>query len=240
MSEVERVRINKYIASCGICSRRDADKLIESGRVFVDGFPASSGDKVTGNEVILVNGKRINGPDKKVVYAFYKPVGVTCSEKDSHADRLIGDVIDLPVRVTYAGRLDRDSEGLLLLTNDGELIEEMMRGSHGHEKEYLVRIDKPVTKELLERFEKGIYLKDLEVTTRPAQVEQLAEHVFKVILTQGLNRQIRRMCTACNVRVRSLKRVRVVNVMLGSLKPGEVRELTDSEIAALKAKLTKN
>lgn len=236
MSE-EKTRINKYMASCGICSRRDADKLIEAGRVLVNGLKASSGMKVDGSEEIIVDGKVISGPERKAYLAFYKPVGVTVSEKDSHAEKLIGELIDYPVRVTYAGRLDKDSEGLMLLTNDGDLIEHMMRGANGHEKEYIVRIDKKVTDDIIRRFEEGIYLKELEQTTRPARAEKLSDYTFKVILTQGLNRQIRRMCKACGVQVRSLKRVRVVNILLGNLKPGEYRELSEEEESTLKSSL---
>ena len=230
-------RINKYIASCGICSRREADKLIEAGKVYVDGIKATSGMKVTGSEEILVNGKSVSGPDKKAYLAFYKPVGVTVSEKDAHAEKLIGELIDYPIRVTYAGRLDKDSEGLMLLTNDGDLIEKMMRGVHAHEKEYIVRIDKKVSDDLIKRFEEGIYLKDLEQTTRPAKAEKLSDYTFKVILTQGLNRQIRRMCKACGAEVRNLKRVRVVNILLGNLKPGKWRELTKEELSELFSRL---
>lgn len=233
----ELVRINKYIASCGICSRRDADKLIDDGKVYVDGQKATSGQKVNGTESITVNGKALNGPDKKVVLAFYKPVGITCTERDSHAEAVINDIVKYPVRVTYAGRLDKESEGLLLLTNDGDLIERMMRGANAHEKEYIVRIDKKVSDDLVSRFEKGIYLKDLDITTRPAIINKLSDYTFSVIITQGLNRQIRRMCQACNAKVLSLKRVRVVNVLLGELKPGTFRELDSNEIAALREAL---
>lgn len=233
----ELVRINKYIASCGICSRRDADKLIDDGKVFVDGQKATSGQKVNGTESITVNGKALKGPDKKVVLAFYKPVGITCTERDPHAEAVINDIVKYPVRVTYAGRLDKESEGLLLLTNDGDLIERMMRGANAHEKEYIVRIDKKVSDDLVSRFEKGIYLKDLDITTRPAIINKLSDYTFSVIITQGLNRQIRRMCQACNAKVLSLKRVRVVNVLLGELKPGTFRELDSNEIAALREAL---
>ncbi len=229
----ENIRINKYLASCGICSRRDADKLIEMGKVYVNGVKASSGMRLDGSEEIIVNGKTVSGPERKAYLAFYKPVGVTVSEKDSHAERLIGELIDYPVRVTYAGRLDKDSEGLMLLTNDGDLIERMMRGANGHEKEYVVRIKNKVSDELIKKFKEGIYLKDLEQTTRHAFAERLSEYTFKVVLTQGLNRQIRRMCKACGAEVRSLKRVRIVNILLGDLKPGEYRELTGDELTEL-------
>ena len=223
--EIELIRINKYIASCGICSRRDADKLIDTGKVFVNGVRALSGMKVTGEEEIIVDGKMLDRPDRKVYLAFYKPVGVTVSEKDAHAEKLISELIDYPVRVTYAGRLDKDSEGLMLLTNDGDFIEEMMKGANKHEKEYIVRIDKEVSDELIKRFEEGIFLKDLDVKTRPAKAEKLSKFTFRAVLTQGLNRQIRRMCKACGAEVVSLKRIRIENITLGDLKPGEWREI---------------
>lgn len=233
----EPIRINKFIASCGICSRRDADRLIDEGKVIVNGTVASSGQRITENDEIIVNGKVLKGPDKKVVLAFYKPVGITCTERDPHAEAVINDIVKYPLRVTYAGRLDKESEGLLLLTNDGDLIDKMMRGSNAHEKEYIVRIDKKVSVDMLSRFEKGIYLKDLDVTTRPAKVEKLSDYTFRVIISQGLNRQIRRMCQACNCKVTSLKRVRVVNVLLGELKSGQFRELNEAEIKSLREAL---
>ncbi|MCQ2525129.1 MAG: rRNA pseudouridine synthase [Lachnospiraceae bacterium] len=233
----EPIRINKYIASCGICSRRDADKLIDEGKVFVNGQLASSGQKVDGSETISVNGKVLSGPDKKVVLAFYKPVGITCTERDPHAEAVINDIVKYPVRVTYAGRLDKESEGLLLLTNDGELIDKMMRGANAHEKEYIVRVDKKISEDMLTRFEKGVFLKELDVTTRPAKVKKLSDYTFEIIISQGLNRQIRRMCQACNCKVLSLKRVRVVNVLLDKLKPGQFRELDEAEICSLREAL---
>lgn len=233
----EPIRINKFIASCGICSRRDADRLIDEGKVIVNGAVASSGQRITENDEIIVNGKVLKGPDKKVVLAFYKPVGITCTERDPHAEAVINDIVKYPLRVTYAGRLDKESEGLLLLTNDGDLIDKMMRGSNAHEKEYIVRIDKKVSVDMLSRFEKGIYLKELDVTTRPAKVEKLSDYTFRVIISQGLNRQIRRMCQACNCKVTSLKRVRVVNVLLGELKSGQFRELNEAEIKSLREAL---
>ena len=233
----EPIRINKYIASCGICSRRDADKLIDEGKVFVNGQLVSSGQKVDGSETISVNGKVLSGPDKKVVLAFYKPVGITCTERDPHAEAVINDIVKYPVRVTYAGRLDKESEGLLLLTNDGELIDKMMRGANAHEKEYVVRVDKKISEDMLTRFEKGVFLKELDVTTRPAKVKKLSDYTFEIIISQGLNRQIRRMCQACNCKVLSLKRVRVVNVLLDKLKPGQFRELDEAEICSLREAL---
>ena len=229
----EGIRLNKYLASCGVCSRRDADKLIEAGLVCVDGEIASTGRRVTGAEQITVRGKLLQGPDEKVVLAYYKPLGVVCSERDAHAARLVTKELGYGKRVTYAGRLDKDSEGLLLLTNDGELIEAMMRGRNRHEKEYIVKAEKPWEVQAIDNMRQGVYLEELEKTTRPCEIEQIGEKTLKIILTQGLNRQIRRMCKTQGYQVKSLKRTRVVNISLGELRPGEYRELTKEEKAEL-------
>lgn len=225
--------MNKYLAECGICSRREADALIAEGRVSVDGVRAAAGDKVTGTELILVNGRKVSGRKGKVVLAYYKPIGITCTEKDPHAEKTIRDAIRYPVRVTYAGRLDKDSEGLLLLTNDGTLIHGLMRAANYHEKEYLVKVNRPVTPEFLQQMSQGVYLKELKVKTRACKVEEAGRFTFRITLTQGLNRQIRRMCKALGYETKSLKRLRVENVKLGTLKPGEYREVQGEELAKL-------
>lgn len=230
---MEEVRLNKYLAECGVCSRRDADKLIDAGCVTVNGISANCGQKVCLTDKVAVNGKVLQNPEKKVVLRYYKPAGVTCTERDAHAKQKITDVIHYPVRVTYAGRLDKDSEGLLLLTNDGELIDRMMRGANRHEKEYIVRVDKEITQDFLEKIAQGIYLKELDITTRECRVEQQSKFMFQIILTQGVNRQIRRMCKALGYEVRTLKRVRVMNLTLQDLKPGQYREVTGEELAEL-------
>lgn len=229
------MRLNKYLAHCGVCSRRDADKLIAEGRVTVNGVLPTPGQQVGAQDEIVVSGKRLAGMERKVVLAFYKPVGVTCTEKDPHAEKIISDLVKYPVRVTYAGRLDKDSEGLLLLTNDGDLIQAMMKGANRHEKEYLVKVDKEITPVFLEKMSQGVYLKDLEVKTRPCELEKVGKYTFKIILTQGLNRQIRRMCVACGCKVVSLKRERVMHVTLGNLKPGEYYELPEADVKRLYA-----
>ncbi len=229
----EGIRINKYLAECGICSRREADKLIESGHVTVNGNPAAPGLSVTEEDEVCVDGSPVRKEERKVVIAFYKPVGVTCSEKDRHAESLVTDYVKTDVRVTYAGRLDKDSEGLLLLTNDGDLINRMMRGALRHEKEYEVTVNREISEEFLEKMRAGLYLKDLGVKTRPCKAVATGKRSFTLILTQGLNRQIRRMCEACGYHVRTLKRIRVMNVTLGNLKPGEYRELTPEELREL-------
>lgn len=230
---MEQIRLNKYLAMCGVCSRRDADKLIEQGKVWINGVPAVMGQTVNVSDRITVNGKTLAGRKENVVLAYYKPVGVTCTEKDVHAEKKITDVINYPVRVTYAGRLDKDSEGLILLTNDGELINAVMRGANRHEKEYVVKVDKEITSDFLKRMGEGIYLKDLELTTRKCEIFRMGKFTFRIVLTQGVNRQIRRMCKALGYQVKSLKRVRIMNIKLGDLKYGAWREVTGDELAAL-------
>lgn len=230
---MEQIRLNKYLASCGICSRREADRLIEQGRVQVNGETALMGQTVTAEDEIKVNKKLVQGRSKKVVLAYYKPIGVVCTEKDKYADKKVTDMIKYPVRVTYAGRLDKDSEGLLLLTNDDDLINAMMRGANRHEKEYVVKVDKKITPDFLSDMEKGVHLKELELTTRPCEIREIGPYTFQIILTQGVNRQIRRMCETLGYQVKSLKRIRVMSIKADGLKPGEYRELNSSEMEQL-------
>lgn len=226
-------RLNKYLAQCGVCSRREADKLIEAGKVFINGRVAGMGDKVTASDEVRVGKRVLGGKTKTAVLAFYKPVGVTCTEKDKYAEKIINDYINLPFRVTYAGRLDKDSEGLLLLTNDGDLIDAVMRGAHRHEKEYVVKVNKEITDEFVAHMEKGVYVKELEQTTRPCIVKPIGKYTFHITLTQGLNRQIRRMCKTLGYEVTHLKRIRIMNIELGKLPPGKYRELTGAELEEL-------
>ena len=225
----EQIRINKFIANAGICSRRDADKLVEQGKVLVNGKPATQGMTVTNEDTVCIGGKVIKGKDNKVVLAFYKPVGITCTERDKFAEKTIVEYIKYPVRVTYAGRLDKESEGLILLTNDGDLIQALMKGSHYHEKEYVVKVDKEITPKFLEKMASGVYLKELDKTTRPCQIEQVGKLTFKIVLTQGLNRQIRRMTKELGYNVTSLKRIRIEKITIDGLKIGQYRELTEKE-----------
>lgn len=230
---MEQIRLNKYLAHCGVCSRRDADRLIQQGAVLVNGVVARMGQSVTESDRITVSGRQVHASDRTVVLAFYKPIGITCTERDPHADKIIADIIHYSIRLAYAGRLDRDSEGLLLLTNDGDLIQAMMRGANRHEKEYLVRVDKEITDVFLTSMSEGIFLKDLDVKTRECEVEKVGKFTFRIVLTQGLNRQIRRMCSACGYQVRHLKRVRVMHITLGNLRPGEYVELSDADVKRL-------
>ena len=230
---MEQIRLNKYLAQCGICSRREADRLILQGEVLVNGQSAEMGQTICGTDCVTVRGKQIRDEGKKAVLAFYKPAGVVCTEKDPHAEKKINDMIDYPVRVTYAGRLDKDSEGLLLLTNDGDLIHAVTRGANRHEKEYIVKVNKEITDNFLVKMRSGIYLKDLEIKTRECRIEKTGKYTFQIILTQGVNRQIRRMCEACGYQVKGLKRIRIMNIHLDGLKPGEYREITGKELAEL-------
>jgi 23S rRNA pseudouridine2604 synthase len=232
---MEQIRLNKYIAMCGVCSRRDADKMIEQGKVTVNGKTAVTGMTVSDDDAVKVGSKLLSGQRNKVVLAFYKPVGVTCTEKDPHAEKKINDIVKFNERVTYAGRLDKESEGLLLLSNDGELINAMMRGANRHEKEYMVKTDKAITAEFIDKMSSGIYLKDLDVTTRECKVTKLGKCTFNIILTQGYNRQIRRMCEACGYKIKSLKRTRVMSITIGQLKPGQYRQLSKEEMNRLYA-----
>ncbi|MBD5527551.1 MAG: pseudouridine synthase [Lachnospiraceae bacterium] len=231
--DADKIRLNKYLADHGVCSRREADSLIEQGRVVVNGQTAAKGCKVTEQDSISVNGKPLQGRPQRVVLAFYKPVGVTCTERDKHAEKIINDYVKYPVRVTYAGRLDKDSEGLLLLTNDGDLIEAVMRGVHRHEKEYIVKVNKEIEPLFLEKMAAGIYLPELKQTTRPCEIRQTGKYTFQIILTQGLNRQIRRMCKACGYEVKQLKRIRIMNIQLENLTPGKYREVQGQELEQL-------
>lgn len=231
--EAKKERLNKYLAACGICSRREADRLIAEGKVTVDGQIAGMGMQVSGQEKIIVNKKPVFGKNEKAVIAYYKPVGVTCTERDRHAERKACDELNYPVRLTYAGRLDKDSEGLLIMTNDGDLIEHMMKGANCHEKEYQIRVDKAVTDSFLKGMASGVYLEDLDVTTRKCKVRRTGRYSFSMVLTQGLNRQVRRMTESFGYRVRALKRTRVLNVTLGDLKPGQYRLLEGEELKEL-------
>ncbi|MBQ9438230.1 MAG: pseudouridine synthase, partial [Lachnospiraceae bacterium] len=227
------MRLNKYLASCGICSRREADMLIERGEVLVNGIPAQSGMQAGDGDEVIVKGKPVSPVEEKVVLAFYKPFGVTCTDKDTHAEQTVRDVLNYPIRLAYAGRLDRDSEGLLLLSNDGDLIHGISQGSNHQEKEYIVRVSAPLKEDFLRQMGEGVYLPDLGVKTRPAEVRQTSEKVFHITLTQGLNRQIRRMCSQLHYHVEQLIRIRIMNIGLGNLTPGHYRQLKGAQLEEL-------
>lgn len=233
MAEQNGIRLNKFIADSGVCSRRDADRLIQAGRVSINGVLAETGQRVLDTDEVFVDSKPVKRTEEKVYLAFYKPRGITCTADRSDPNNVI-DYLNYPVRLTYCGRLDKDSEGLLILTNDGDIINKMMKAKNGHDKEYLVKVDKKVTKGFLKRMAEGVYLEELDVTSRPCKVETVSEdNSFRIILTQGLNRQIRRMCDALDFHVLELKRIRVMNILLGNLKAGEYRTLSKSELNEL-------
>ena len=228
------LRLNKYLSEAGVCSRREADRLIEQGRVKVDGTPATVGMQVDEHAQITVDGKAVGEKKQKtILIAVNKPRGIVSSEAHQGNDTNIIEFLQYPKRITYMGRLDKDSEGLLLMTNRGDLINEMMRAAHYHEKEYEVVVDRPFTDRFLNDLAAGVYLKELDVTTRPCQVQRLGKRKFSIVLTQGLNRQIRRMSEALGYKVTELVRVRIMNIELGNLKRGEYRSLTDEELNEL-------
>lgn len=222
------VRLNKYISEAGLCSRREADRLIEAGRVQVDGKTAVSGQKVSDNQEILVDGKSISKEEEMVLLAVNKPRGVVCTTDKRWGDQTVEELIHYPKRVFYMGRLDKDSEGLLLMTNNGEILNKMMRAGNYHEKEYLVRVNRPVTEAFLSGMAKG-GIPVQEQQTRPCKVEKTGERTFRIILTQGLNRQIRKMCEYFGYQVVKLKRIRIMNIMLGDLPTGSYREISREE-----------
>ena len=229
------MRLNTYVASCGVCSRREADKLIESGRVTVNGAIPTAGADVSQEDKVLLDGKELKVKESYTYLAYYKPIGVTCTEKDAHAKRTVIEDLGLDKRVTYAGRLDKDSEGLLIMTDDGNLIQAMMKGSKRHEKEYEVTVDREISGEFLNKMSNGVYLPELDKITRGCQVKKTGKSSFNIILTQGLNRQIRRMTKECGANVISLKRIRVMNIKLSEydLKPGQYRPISEKDLSKL-------
>ena len=232
------VRINKFLSEAGVCSRREADRKIEAGEVTIDGRIAVSGDKVAPGQRVLVNGKEIKKEEEMILLAMNKPVGIVCTAGKREKNNII-DYLDYPKRVYPIGRLDKDSEGLILLTNNGDIVNKMMRAGNMHEKEYIVTVNKPISDSFIRGMAGGVPLVELGVTTRKCHVKKLSNRTFKIILTQGLNRQIRRMCEYFGYRVEKLVRVRIMNIELGELKTGEYREVTKEEYKRLLA-LIKN
>ena len=230
LNRQEPVRLNKYLSEAGVCSRREADRLIESGKVTVDGQRAQTGMKIRPGQEVRVGKKVVSRQDEMVVLAVNKPRGIVCTEEKRERNSIVR-FLDYPIRVTYIGRLDKDSRGLLLMTNNGDIINRMMRAANHHEKEYKVTVDHEITDEFLEKMAAGVAI--LDTVTRPCKVEKLGKYTFSIILTQGLNRQIRRMCEALGYEVKDLVRVRVMNIRLGSLREGEYREVTDEELDEL-------
>lgn len=238
-----KIRLNKYISLSGFCSRRKADEWIAAGRVSVNGKPADMGMRVSEDDEVVVAGKRIKPVTEKKIVAFYKPEGYACTAHRGD-DSAIFNNFPLDKSLKYIGRLDKDSEGLLLLTNDGDLCNEVAKARNMHEKEYLVTVNQTVTREFLDKMAEGVPIydanRDRQVVTRPCVVKKQDVKSFTIVLTQGYNRQIRRMCEHFEYRVTKLKRIRVMNITLEGLKPGEIRELTAKETEALRRLVTEN
>lgn len=230
MYEEDNIRLNKYIADSGFCSRREADKVIADGRVTIDGRKGVLGDKVNSSMDVRVDGKSIKQRTKKVYIAFNKPEGIVCTADQREPDNVI-DYIGYPERIYPIGRLDKDSHGLLLLTSDGDIVNRILRAAGKHEKEYIVEVNKPINDDFLRKMASGVPI--LDTVTLPCQIKQEARNVFRIVLVQGLNRQIRRMCEALGYRVLSLQRVRIMNIQLSRLKPGHWRNLTPAELDTL-------
>ena len=225
-----KIRLNKYLSEAGYCSRRSADKLISEGRVTINDVVPEMGTKVIPSDEVKVDGKIILNDTKKRTYiAFNKPVGIVCTTDTGVEKNNIIDYINYPTRIFPIGRLDKDSEGLILLTDDGDIVNKILRASNNHEKEYIVKVDKPISQTFTQRMSAGIYLEDLGKTTKPCDVEKLSTFEFKIILTQGLNRQIRRMCEYLNYEVQSLVRTRIMNIYQ-NCAVGTYRDLTDVEL----------
>lgn len=229
----ELKRINKYLSEAGYCSRREADKLIEARRVTINGVVPEMGTKIGSNDEVHVDGKLIkNNKDTFVYLAFNKPVGIVCTTDTRVEKDNIIDFIKYPKRIFPIGRLDKPSEGLILLTDDGDIVNKILRASNNHEKEYVVTVDKPISQTFITRMSGGIYIDDLKQTTKKCEVEKLSNYSFRIVLTQGLNRQIRRMCDYLNYDVQTLKRVRIMNIAL-DIPIGQYRELTPTEFKEL-------
>lgn len=230
----ETISLNKYISSTGICSRREADKLIEAGRVHINGQLAQKGNRVTDEDDVTIDGKPLRDRPKRVYIALNKPPGITCTTDQRDKDNII-DFVNHPKRIFHIGRLDKPSSGLILLTNDGDIVNEILRVENEHEKEYIVTVDRPITKQFIQGMAAGVPI--LGTMTNECIVQKESKFLFRIILTQGLNRQIRRMCEYFNYKVVTLKRIRIMNIHLGGLGVGEWRDLTKEELRELKEKL---
>lgn len=230
---MEKIRINKYLSEVGYCSRRAADKLLEEGRITINGKVPEMGTKVSDDDEVLVDGKSIkkNSEEEKHIYiAFNKPVGIVCTTDTQREKNNIVDYIKHPKRIFPIGRLDKPSEGLILLTSDGDIVNKILRSRNNHGKEYIVRVDKPITPTFLQKMRNGVPI--LDTVTKKCEVEKIDTMTFRIILTQGLNRQIRRMCEYLGFEVKKLKRIRVLNIKL-DLPVGKWRDLTDEELSEL-------
>lgn len=229
---IQGVRINKFLSEAGVCSRREADRQIEQQNVMIDGKVAVAGDRVLEGQTVTYQGRVVEKEEEMILLAFHKPVGIVCTAEKREKNNVI-DYINYPKRIYPIGRLDKDSEGLLLLTNNGDIVNKMMRSGNMHEKEYIVTVNKSVTDSFVRGLAGGVPLVELGVITRKCMVEKIGRNQFRIILTQGLNRQIRRMCEYFGYRVVKLERVRIMNIQLGDLNAGEYREVTLEEYQQL-------
>lgn len=232
----EKIRINKYLSDAGVCSRREADRLTEAGRVTVNGMPVSTGMKISAEDKICIDGKPIKKQEKKILLLFHKPKGIVCSTRQQRDEITVTEYLNYSVRIYPVGRLDKESEGLLLLTNEGDLVNRIMKAGNYHEKEYQVTVNKTVTEEFIRGMSGGVPI--LDTVTRPCKVTKTGKNSFQIILTQGLNRQIRRMCEYFDYKVVTLKRVRIMNLYLDGLAEGEYREIRPEERKKLEEMLS--
>ncbi len=226
------VRINKFLSEAGICSRREADRRIENGEITINDRTAVAGDRVLPEDVVCVNGRPVQKEEEMILLVLNKPVGVVCTTEKMEKNNVV-DFLNYPKRVYPIGRLDKDSEGLLLLTNNGEIVNKIMRAGNMHEKEYIVTLNKPVSESFVRGMAGGVPLVELDTTTRKCKVEKIGNRKIRIVLTQGLNRQIRRMSEYFGYRVEKLERIRIMNIRLGDLKPGEYRKVTEEEYEKL-------
>lgn len=229
------MRINKFISETGYCSRREADKLIEAGRVTINGVIAELGSQATSEDDVKIDGKALGIKKAAIYIALNKPVGITCTT-ERHIKGNIIDFVNHPERIFPIGRLDKDSEGLILLTNDGDIVNKILRAENNHDKEYIVTVDKPITDSFLKGMASGVRI--LGTTTKPCQVYRINERSFRIILTQGLNRQIRRMCQVFGYKVQRLQRIRIMNIHLDGIRKGEWRDVTTKELNQLLQSVT--
>lgn len=237
MTQNEPMRLNKYLSDSGFCSRREADRLVEQGKVVIDGEVAQLGQKVIPGQNIVINGKPLKREEERILIAFNKPRGIVCTTSKKDKDNIV-DYLNYGKRIYPIGRLDKDSEGLILLTNKGDIVDKILRGSNYHEKEYVVTVNKKITKEFVEGMEAGVPI--LDTVTRPCKLHVVNDRTFRIIISQGLNRQIRRMCEYFGYRVQTLKRVRIMNIQLNHLKVGTYRNISNEEWKQLNALLNKD
>lgn len=235
---MECIRLNKFIAGTGYCSRRNADRIIKTKKVLVNGNIARIGMKILLTDVVEIDGQILKEEEDTILLVFNKPVGITCTTSSMDKTNVVN-FINYPRRIYPIGRLDKYSEGLLLLTNKGELVNGIMRSRYGHEKEYIVTVDKPVNDVLLKNLSSGVHLKELNVTTKPCMCKKVSRNKFSIVTTQGLNRQIRRMCEAFKYKVMRLKRVRILDIELGNLSVGKYRSATKKELKSILSKVNK-